>query len=213
MDKLKEQLAVAKEHSFWILCGGILLFSLVSWYMSTNHLQEQQKKYKAEIESAVGTLNPVKQTPDHPNDSTIKGMDAVMQKFGEDVYQAWTHLAENQEQVLVWPGIFGTDPKDSRRRSARYGRLKPRSMKPVTAINIENRRLYRDYIDDEIPKLADIILAKWQVDARSLGTGGTAGGPKDRRRNAHGRRPVRADGRRDAGNGGNGRRGRSCRQG
>ena len=50
MDKLKEQLAVVKEHSFWILCGGILVFSLVSWYMSTNHLQEQQKKYKADIE-------------------------------------------------------------------------------------------------------------------------------------------------------------------
>jgi hypothetical protein len=174
MDKLKEQLAVVKEHSFWILCGGILVFSLVSWYMSTNHLQEQQKKYKADIESAVGTLNQVKQTPDHPNDSTIKGMDAVMQKFGEDVYQAWTHLAENQEQVLVWKGIFADEQFQQEVRPLRP--IETKVDETSTAINIENRRLYRDYIDDEIPKLADIILAKWQVDARSLGTGGMPGG-------------------------------------
>jgi len=150
------------------------VFSLVSWYMSTNHLQEQQKKYKADIESAVGTLNQVKQTPDHPNDSTIKGMDAVMQKFGEDVYQAWTHLAENQEQVLVWKGIFADEQFQQEVRPLRP--IETKVDETSTAINIENRRLYRDYIDDEIPKLADIILAKWQVDARSLGTGGMPGG-------------------------------------
>jgi hypothetical protein len=170
MDKLKEQLAVVKEHSFWILCGGILLFSLVSWYMSTNHLQEQQKKYKADIESAVGTLNQVRQTPDHPNESTIKGMDAVMQKFGEDVFQAWTHLAENQEQMLVWEGTFADERFLQEVRLLRP--IETKVDESSTALNLENRRLYRDYIDEEIPKLANIILAKWQVDARSLGTGG-----------------------------------------
>ncbi len=175
MDKLKEQLAVVKEHSFWILCGGILLVSVVSWYMSTNHLQQQQKKYKGEIETAVSTLNAVKSTPDHPNDSTNKGMDGVMQKFGEDVYQAWTQLAAHQEQVFIWGGIFGTDGEFQK---------EVRPLRPIetkvdeasTAINLDNRRLYRDYIDDEIPKLADIILAKWQVDAQSLGGAGGAPG-------------------------------------
>lgn len=176
MDKLKEQLAVVKEHSFWILCGGILLFSLVSWYKSTSDLQAEQKKYKGEIEAAVSTLNAVRQTPDHPNESTNKGMDAVTLSFGEDVYQAWARLAENQERVLVWGGIFGTDKKFQE---------EVRPLRPIETkvddkeiITTDSRNLYRDYIFTQLPRLAEIVLAKWQVDVRDIdrGDGGMPSG-------------------------------------
>jgi hypothetical protein len=172
MDKLKEQLAVVKEHSFWILCGGILLVSLISWYKSTSDLQAEQKKYKGEIEAAVSTLNAVRQTNDHPNESTNKGMDAVTLTFGEDVYQAWKRLSENQERVLVWGGIFGTDE----RFQSEVRPLRPIETKVGTAeiITTDSRTLYREYIDDQLPKLAQIISGKWHVDNR---LGANAGGP------------------------------------
>lgn len=176
MDKLKEQLAVVKEHSFWILCGGILLVSLVSWYKSTGDLQTEQKKYKGEIEAAVSAINAVRQTPDHPNESTNKGMDAVTLSFGEDVYQAWARLAENQERVLVWGGIFGTDKKFQE---------EVRPLRPIETkvddkeiITTDSRNLYRDYIFTQLPRLAEIVLAKWQVDVRDIdrGDGGSPSG-------------------------------------
>src|SRR4051812_17225296 len=106
MDKLKEALAVGKEHSFWIMCGGILLVSLGSWWYSTGKLQEAQKKYKGEIESAQSTIEGVRSTTNHPNESTNKGMDAVMQAHAEDLLAAWQRLADNQQQVLIWPDRF-----------------------------------------------------------------------------------------------------------
>lgn len=173
MDKLKEQLAVVKEHSFWILCGGILLVSLISWYKSTGDLQTEQKKYKGEIETAVSTLNAVRQTPDHPNESTNQGMDAVTLSFGEDVYQAWARLAENQERVLVWGGIFGTDPQFQ----AEVKPLRPIETKvEKEVITTDSRTLYREYVHLQLPRLAKIIQAKWQVDVRNLGSGGGSGG-------------------------------------
>ena len=183
MDKLKEQLAVVKEHSFWIMCGGILLVSLVSWYMSTSHLQSEQKKYKGEIETAETTLKGVKVGIEvHPNDSTHKGMDAVMLTFGEDVYQAWGKLAENQEKVLVWGrlfgtdeiGFFGTDPQFQREVSP----LRPIETKvgDKEIITPESRNLYREYIDEQLPLLAEIIRSKWLVDAQAAGSGMPGGG-------------------------------------
>ncbi|MGI8981768.1 MAG: hypothetical protein ACR2FY_21270 [Pirellulaceae bacterium] len=174
MDKLKEQLAVVKEHSFWIMCCGILAVSLVSWYMSTSHLQTQQLKYKGEIETAQSTLNSVRQMTDHPNDSTHKGMDAVTLSFGEDVYQAWLRLAENQEKVLVWGGFFGSDEKFQN---------EVRPLRPIETmvadkeiITTESRTLYREYIDEQLPLLAEIIRSKWLVNAQATGSGMPGGG-------------------------------------
>lgn len=175
MDKLKEQLAVVKEHSFWIMCGGILLVSLVSWYMSTSHLQNEQKKYKAEIDSAQSTLKGVSGTPDHPNDSTNKGMAALTQAYGEDVYRGWAKLAENQVQVLVWEGDFADEEF----------KKEVRSLWPIETtkgeITPDSRTLYREYILDVLPALADTVRSKWVIDAKTVGSGspgmGGAGGP------------------------------------
>src|SRR5687767_12985784 len=104
MDKLKEQLAPVQKHLFWILCGCILGVCLFSWWRATAALQEEQDRYKAEIEQKTQAVSSI-QGP-HPNDATIKGMDELIHAYAEDVANGWAKLASHQEKVLVWPAVF-----------------------------------------------------------------------------------------------------------
>ena len=46
MDKMKEQLALVKQHSFWAMCLGILGVSLGSWWVSTSKLATESRSRK-----------------------------------------------------------------------------------------------------------------------------------------------------------------------
>ncbi len=180
MDKLKEQLAVLKQHSFWIMCGGILLVCVVTWYMTTGKLASLQTQYQSEITSNISAMESIRGKNDHPNQSTSKGMDLTMAVYGEDVYNGWLLLAKNQESVLVWPPTFANDPVFMRD----VADLRPIELKVAgdsvkdQKISEENRRLYRNFILEEIPRLADPIKSKWHVKGAVAGNagGGVPGG-------------------------------------
>src|SRR6266404_3190522 len=181
MDKVKEQLALVKQHSFWAMCLGILGVSLGSWWDSTGKLQSEQTAQVGKIKSGFDNLNTVMGQQKHPNDSVIKGMEVVNRKYAEEVLKGWQLQYDQQAGVLQWPVSF-----EKTGFRAYVDKLRPIEKIQVTdgRVNIKDdlprqmRIEYRDYMVDELPKLAETIRAKWMVATQGDPTAaGGIGGP------------------------------------
>src|SRR5947208_2452212 len=103
MDQLKTQLAAVKQHSFWVMCLGILGVSLGSWWVSTSKLASEQAAQVSKINSGKDAVQQVAQTEKHPNDTVIKGMETLNYKYGMEVLKGWQLQYDQQAGVLVWP--------------------------------------------------------------------------------------------------------------
>src|SRR5262245_17384500 len=103
MDQIKTQLAAVKQHSFWVMCGGILVVTIGSWWYSTGTLASQQAAQKAAIEGGFSGLTTIAGQQDHPNDSTNKGMDELVNRYALEVMRGWQLQYDQQAGVLVWP--------------------------------------------------------------------------------------------------------------
>jgi hypothetical protein len=180
MDKFKTQLQAVKQHSFWAMCLGILGISIGSWWVSTGTLQADQDKQKSAIEQGFSSLTTIKGTEKHPNPSVLSGMDEYNRQYAQEVMKGWQLQYDQQAGVLVWPERF----KDSG-FLALVDKLRPIEAIPVVngAVNIRNdlprdyKEEYRNFMEDELPKLAEKIGAKWLVSSQgdpALG-GGIAG--------------------------------------
>jgi hypothetical protein len=177
MDQLKTQLAVVKQHSFWIMCVGILLVTIGSWWVSTNRLKQEKETRLGEITTSFSGLSTVASTQKHPNEVTNKGMDELNRRYALEVAKGWQRQYDQQAGVLVWSTSF-TD----RFRKA-VDKLRPIEAIPVNNgivafshdIDRDLREEYRNYMEDELPNLAKTIGARWQVS--TLGEAGAAGAP------------------------------------
>jgi hypothetical protein len=96
---------------------------------------------------------------------------------GEEIARGWSLQYQKQEGVLVWPASFDQEFQDAVRP------LRPIENVPYPTLNspISDtlRRRYRDFIEDELPKLADVIKGKWQVtrDSNTAAFGPNPAGP------------------------------------
>src|SRR4029078_4348118 len=106
MDQLKTQLAAVKQHSFWVMCLGILGVSLGSWWVSTGKLQTEQAAQVGKIKGAFDGVNAVTQQTEHPNETVIRGMETLNLKYGQEVLKGWQLQYDQQAGVLVWPASF-----------------------------------------------------------------------------------------------------------
>lgn len=161
MDQLKEQLVKIKPFAFWIACVVILLGSLGTWYLATSKLHQEQTDNKAKINSAFQNLVSIQpKLADHPNPDTNAEMTKLTLAYGEEVARGWELQYKSQESVLVWPESFDKDFHDAVKD------LRPIEKVPVKAdfkltLPDSLRRRYRDFIEDELPKLAETIGGKW----------------------------------------------------
>jgi hypothetical protein len=161
MDQLKEQLVKIKPFAFWIACSVILLGSLGTWYMATGKLSAEHTTNLGKIKSAFSGLQAI--TPKlakHPNPGTNAEMTKMTMAYGEEVARGWALQYERQESVLVWPASFDQDFHDAVKD------LRPIEKVPVKAdikltIPDRFRTRYRDFIEDELPKLAQTIGGRW----------------------------------------------------
>ncbi|QDU30393.1 hypothetical protein ETAA8_55220 [Anatilimnocola aggregata] len=189
MGQLKELWGKIQPHVFWIMCGGILVLSLASWYMSTGTLEEQRQANQSKIDSVysgVGGLRSLAAT--HPNPASNAAIDALTRQYALEVAAGWEQQYRRQEGVLVWPASFDQDFHDAVKP------LRPIEKVPVAtplALTIPDglRRRYRDFIEDELPKLATTIGTKWNArrdgtvseqPAGMLRADGTSAAPVDR---------------------------------
>ncbi|MEX2176168.1 MAG: hypothetical protein WD872_17535 [Pirellulaceae bacterium] len=175
MNKIKDQLAVVKQHSFWIMCAGILTVSLVSWYLSTRSLAAQQQKQLADITGNFKQLETVKTSnPQHPNEFTAKGMDELLEAHSQEVMKSWQMQYDRQADILVWPASFDEAFHENVNKLRPIEIIPPPPTDFLLDLPAKTRELYRDYIELDIPNLAKTIGAEWRAVA-GASTGGMGG--------------------------------------
>src|SRR5688572_8867797 len=107
MDQLKTQLAAVKQHSFWVMCVGILGVTIGSWWYSTGTLKSEKVTRAGEIDSSYSSVGNIQtQQPQHPNAVTNAGMEALKMTYAQEVQKGWDLQYRRQEKILVWPESF-----------------------------------------------------------------------------------------------------------
>lgn len=169
MDQLKAQLAVVKQHSFWVMAAGILVVTLVSWWYSTSNLSQEQQTQAADISTKFSAVKGIPaNNKEHPNESTNQGMDDITTKYAWEVQKGWDLQFQQQAALLVWPDQFRKNPAFS----AAVEKCRPIEIVPVNAsgqvpfdkeIPQTMRVDYRNYIGDDLPHLAKTIGGRWQA--------------------------------------------------
>ena len=178
MDQLKTHLAAIKQHSFWAMCLGILGVTVGSWWVSTGKLKEDQTKQLSAIKTAFDGLGTIMGQEKHPNVTVLEGMGELNRAYANEVMKGWQLQYDQQAGVLVWPEGF--------RQSGFLefvDKLRPIEAIPVVGsgmVNIKDdlprqyKEEYRNFMEEELPRLAEIIGAKWMVSSQGDATG--AGG-------------------------------------
>lgn len=185
MDKFKIYVAAAIKNRFWILCGLVVVLGLGSWYAASASLSDTTRKSRKEIDDAFnkakellgkGISTTKGSAPMHPNTKTKEETDKLIASLEAKVVEAWTKQYGYQgEEIFVWPAELTQTP---RFLNAVQG-LRPIESIPTNyEINVDFRGAYRDYIKKELPRLAEIIGARWDPGsvAGSGGQGGIRGG-------------------------------------
>ncbi|WP_199590116.1 hypothetical protein [Bremerella cremea] len=176
MDQLKPIFAGLKKYYFWVCAGIITLVAIGGWYMATSGVDKQTEAKVQEIKSSLNTASTIASTQNHPNAAYETGMKQWLTKYREDIEQAWKEKWNAQRKLLKWPAELGKgfedevngillDPTTGGRRP-----IEALTEEDMKELRVRTRELYRDYIKEELPKLADIIGAHWQP------TGGAGGG-------------------------------------
>jgi hypothetical protein len=174
MDKLKEQLAVVKQHSFWVMCAIILIVGLASWWVSTSAIVDQQTKQLQEITSVFQQLDTLRgSNPEHPNAAVAQGMDQLIRSLSAEVANGWQKQYDQQAKVLVWPASFDAE------FHAVVDKLRPIEIVPPPPtpfkddIPLRSRQIYRNYIAEDIPTLAKTIGTEWKATVATIDTSGS----------------------------------------
>jgi hypothetical protein len=177
MDQLKTQLAAIKQHSFWVMAGGILLVTLGSWWYSTGKLRAQKESGLSAIKTSFENVNQIRTAqPQHPNASTAAGMDDQIKKYAQEVLKGWELQYDQQKDVLVWPESFAKSGF-----LAAVDKLRPIEMipPPPTPIHLDLSTDYRDeyrtFIEPELPRLAETIGTFWRASSFGADTGSPLG--------------------------------------
>jgi len=175
MDKLRPVIAFLKKYYFWVFAGIVLLVGLGGWYTSVATLDKEYLAKKQEIDTRLSSARQIASTQNHPNTQYEEEMQTWLTQYRDDIDQAWQKKWEAQKNVLTWPpelNVGGSDFTD-----IVNGILLGRPIEALAEedkLSISKRELYRDYIKEELPKLAEIIHARW-VPSGSGGGGGQFG--------------------------------------
>lgn len=173
---MNNTMEMIKKHNFWILCGVMMIASLVTWMLATGALDKEFATRATEIDSKLIAAETIANTVDHPNAKYQAGMDVLLAEYRLDIKQAWQEKWNKQQQDLVWPkelNVQGSSFTDQI-NALLLGR-------PIEALDEKRtlgkyyRERYRDYIKEELPKLAGIIGSKWTAKKASGGGGSDYG--------------------------------------
>lgn len=177
MDKLRPFLAWLKKHHFWVFSGVVTILAIAGWFLATANLDQQYEARASEIKSRLSSARQIASTPNHPNSQFEVSMNEWLDTYRQDIDLAWQKKWEAQQKELTWPSelnVRGTNFAD-----AINGILLGRPIEALTEedkeLPVRLRELYRDYIKEELPKLAEIIGAKWAPQGGAGGTGSDYG--------------------------------------
>ena len=180
MGGLKNLLRTLKRLHFWIICPLIVVMGLVGWFLTIGKLQKEKKKNLSDIQSKFSAMDTLTREAVHPNDNVKEGMEQMISLRRGEVAQAWQEKWDQQTKeggVLTWPE-FNWPNNQSKEFTDQVKDLRPIEktvpypLPKEEDLRIGLRRLYRDYIRDELPKLAEMIGAAW------IPTDNRIGGPR-----------------------------------
>jgi len=176
MDKLRPAIAFLRKYYFWVFALVVLLVGIGGWYMSTATLDKEYLARSQEIDTRLSSARQIASTANHPNTQYQDEMQTWLTQYRDDIDQAWQKKWEAQQEVLTWPpelNVGGSNFSD-----IVNGILLGRPIEALTEedkpMSVAKRELYRDYIKEELPKLAEIIHARW-APSGSGGGGGQFG--------------------------------------
>lgn len=169
MDGLRKLFRTLKRLHFWILCPLVVVMGLVGWFLTIGDLQKQKQKNISDIESRYSAMSSIAGTDSHPNQNVHDGMNELIAKRRDEVAAAWQEKWDQQTReggVLTWPDFDWPEP------IKREFMNRVRDLRPIEStvehplpkgedLRIGLRRRYRDYIIDELPKLAEMVGAVW----------------------------------------------------
>ena len=186
MDQIKPILAALKKYYFWICAGILVLVGIGGWYMATASVDEQTDTRVSEIDSSKQSAQTIARTQNHPNEEYDKAMSEWLTRYRQDIESAWKKKWEAQQKVLKWPAALNVNGKNFADQVNAILQGNPIEALPseedmestTKAKELPNssRELYRDYIKEELPKLADIIDSNWTPTGGGSGGGMSGGG-------------------------------------
>ena len=147
MDQVKVALAILKKQHFWIVCGLIIIPSIVVWKMAVGSVDDQFDARKSEIESQLSKIQGIKSDTEHPNQKTIEAIEAQTDQLGNLVYVVWEDLYDRQQELNPWPEALGSafiSMINAMQEDQEFPRIK-------------FREEYQMFISNHLPKLDEII--------------------------------------------------------
>ncbi len=189
MEDLKRYMKVVSKYSFWIISGLLLILSSVVFYLTKSSLDESIKSRITALESSFSKISEVSnKATTHPNTHSQKEMDKRLMGLQEDVDRAWEFQYDRQKGLLTWPMEAFREP----RTHEIFDNLRPfEKMVPfplpspipealdketrLSSITENDRKVYRNYIEPEFPKLAQMIGSSWKFDLEGTATSAPGG--------------------------------------
>jgi hypothetical protein len=162
MDQVKKIGRVLMAQRFWIICAVITIMPVGSWFSETSSMNKTATERKTLIEGKFKDAQAVSSEPNHPNEAAFAGMDAFIEGLKQEVGGAWRFQYEQQKNLLVWPEELGPEFMAAVKPMNPIERVKfPTPTAEELAPRLRER--YRDYIKEDLPKLAQIIDANWLI--------------------------------------------------
>jgi len=180
MDKMKPMIQAFKRYQFWVLSGVIVLLVFGSWFVAKGQMAEQYDKNLKKIKGWQTSMDTLARAEEHPNTKYHEMMDERIDQIRGVVAKAWKIKGDKQEQgQLVWPAALKRDQPEF---IALAETLRPIEEKVAYPPEKELfkpawREAYRNYINEELPKLAELVGAEWTAAGGDSagGIGGTFG--------------------------------------
>ncbi len=178
MDKVREFLRTFKRVHFWVITVLISLLSITFWFLAVGALEKEKDKRVSEIEGLYSEISRIVNEPKVPNDQVSEEMDKLIAARQEEIREAWQlkYDQQNSEEtgILTWPSELNTRfiRKVTPLRPIEKALPFPLPENDDRRLNIGDREDYRDYINVELPRLAESIGAEWLAQA-----GGPQQGP------------------------------------
>ena len=101
-------------------------------------------------------------------------MDALISNYAQEVQKGWQMQYDRQAGVLVWPASFTQGFRDAVDKLRPIEQIPPPPTPIQFDLTLDLRGEYADFIEPELPKLAETIGTFWR--ASSLGASPFGGG-------------------------------------
>jgi len=178
MDQLKQFMAQAAKHQFWIISGLSVILGIVGFFLTSSTLGKLYTAQATALDQRYSDITTVRSSlASHPNDTTKEKMDAIIASVRDDVEAAWRLQYERQSKLLVWPeeALVNKRLIDKLKKYNPIETTLTYPEEPKDIVKTE-REAYAIYFADQLPKIVKIIGTEWVGKANDNAAMGGMGG-------------------------------------